>query len=100
MADPAISPPEAAPSPVLDQSRRQLEALLDVSKIIAQHRDLNALFRELATRLHSVVESDFLTLVLHDPEKNVMRMHVLESREETEKRIGLEDTVIASHFVS
>ena len=62
MADPTISLPEAAPSPVLDHSRRQLEALLDVSKIIAQHRDLKTLFHELAERLHSVVESDFLAL--------------------------------------
>ena len=96
MADPAISPPEAAPAPAPDHSRRQLEALLDVSEIIAQHRDLNTLFHELATRLHSVVESDFLTLVLHDPERNVMRLHVLESRMETEKTIGFEHPVDAS----
>src|SRR6516225_37983 len=93
MADPAISLPEAAPSPVADHSRRQLEALLDVSEIIAQHRDLNALFHELATRLRSVVDSDFLTLVLYDPEKHVMRLHVLESRVETEKHVGLEHPV-------
>jgi len=93
MADSMISPPEAAPSPVLDHSRRQLEALLDVSEIIAQHRDLNTLFHELASRLHSVVDSDFLTLVLHDPEKNVMRLHVLESRVETDKVVGLEHPV-------
>jgi len=91
MADSAISPPEAAPA--RGQSRHQLEALLDVSEIIAQHRDLNALFHELATRLHSVVESDFLSLVLHDPEKNVMRLHVLESRIETGKVVGLEHPV-------
>jgi formate hydrogenlyase transcriptional activator len=96
MADPAISPPEAAPAPVLDHSRRQLEALLDVSEIIAQHRDLNTLFHELATRLHSVVDSDFLTLVLHDPDKNVMRLHVLESRVHTEKTIGFEHAVDTS----
>src|SRR5712671_327052 len=80
MADPTtIISPEPAPSQALDHSRRQLEALLDVSKIIAQHRDLKNLFHELAERLHSVVESDFLALVLHDPEKNVMRLHVLET---------------------
>jgi formate hydrogenlyase transcriptional activator len=90
MADPAFSPPEADPSPVLDHSRRQLEALLDVSEIIAQHRDLTTLFHELAVRLHSVVESDFLTLVLHDPVKNVMRLHVLETREESGKPLGME----------
>jgi formate hydrogenlyase transcriptional activator len=90
MADPAFPPPEADPSPVLDHSRRQLEALLDVSEIIAQHRDLRTLFHELAVRLHSVVESDFLTLVLHDPVKNVMRLHVLETREESDKPLGME----------
>src|SRR6516162_768102 len=93
MADPTILPPEEAPSPVADHSRRQLEALLDVSEIIAQHRDLNALFHELATRLRSVVQSDFLTLVLYDPEKHVMRLHVLESRVETEKHVGREHPV-------
>jgi formate hydrogenlyase transcriptional activator len=93
MADPAITAPEAAPSPVLEHSWRQLEALLDVSEIIAQHRDLNTLFRELAARLNSVVQSDFLALVLHDPEKKVMRLHVLESHLETEKAVGTEHPV-------
>jgi formate hydrogenlyase transcriptional activator len=98
MADPTISPPEAAPSPVLDHSRRQLEALLDVSEIIAQHRDLTTLFHELAVRLRSVVESDFLTLVLHDPVKNVMRLHVLETRleHESSKVPGMEHPVQGS----
>src|SRR5438309_2391797 len=96
MADPTISPPEAVPSPVLDHSRRQLEALLDVSEIIAQHRDLKTLFHELALRLHSVVDSDFLTLVLHDPAKNVMRLHVLETRLETDKPLGMEHPVDGS----
>src|SRR5215467_10171917 len=96
MADPALPPPEAHPSPVLDHSRRQLEALLDVSEIIAQHRDLGTLFHELAVRLHSVVESDFLTLVLHDPATNAMRLHVLEMREESRKSPGMEHPVEGS----
>ena len=91
MADPTtIVSPEAAATPVLDHSRRQLEALLDVSEIIAQHRDLKTLFHELAARLHSVVESDFLTLVLHDPVKNTMRLHVLETRVQSDKPVGTE----------
>ncbi len=90
MADLTNSPPEAAPSPVHEQSRRQLEALLDVSKIIAQHRDLKTLFHELALRLRPVVESDFLALVLHDPAKNVMRLHVLETEVATAKPVGTE----------
>src|SRR5215471_21101755 len=90
MGDPTVIPPEAVPSPVPDHSRRQLEALLDVSKIIAQHRDLKTLFHELALRVRPVVESDFLALVLHDPVKNVMRLHVLETEVETAKPVGTE----------
>jgi len=94
--DLTISPPEAVLSPVLDHSRRQLEALLDVSEIIAQHRDLETLLHELAVRLHSVVDSDFLTLLLYDPVKNVMRLHVLETRTETGKPLGMEHPVDGS----
>ena len=96
MADFSTVPPAEVPSPVQDHSRRQLEALLDVSEIIAQHRDLTALFHELAARLRPVVESDFLTLVLHDPKRNVMRLHVLESRVEREKTVGFEHPVDGS----
>ncbi len=64
MADPVISPPEVTFTSPLEHSRRQLEALLEVSEAIAQQRDLPALFHDLAGRLHSVVDFDFLTLVL------------------------------------
>src|SRR5579864_942895 len=90
MADPAISPPEPTPAAPLEHSRRQLEALLEVAESIAQHRDLAALFHDLAERLHSVVDFDFLTLVLHDPVRNVMRLHILETRLPTPVKTGSE----------
>ncbi|HLZ50152.1 MAG TPA: sigma 54-interacting transcriptional regulator [Candidatus Acidoferrum sp.] len=93
MADPAVSPPEPAPAAPLEQSRRQLEALLEVAESIAQHRDLTALFHDLAERLHSVVDFDFLTLVLHDPVRNVMRLHILETRLPTPAKTGSETPV-------
>ena len=65
----------------LDSSRRQFEALLEVSETIAQQHELKALFHELAERLHSVLQFDFLGLVLHNPSKNTMRLHVLETRD-------------------
>ena len=71
------------PSP-LDSSSRQFEALLEVSEAIAQQHDLNALFHQLAERLHFVLQFDFLGLVLHDPSKNIMRLHVLETRGNTD----------------
>ncbi len=90
MADPVVSPPEVALSAPLEHSRRQLEALLEVSEAIAQQRDLPALFHDLAGRLHCVVDFDFLTLVLHDPARNVMRLHILETRIPSEKPTGTE----------
>jgi formate hydrogenlyase transcriptional activator len=93
MADPAILPPEPTPAAPLEHSRRQLEALLEVAESIAQHRDLAALFHDLAERLHCVVEFDFLTLVLHDPDRNVMRLHILETRLPTPVKTGSESPV-------
>ena len=90
MADPAISPPEVTSTTPLEHSRRQLEALLEVAESIALHRDLAALFHDLAERLHCVVDFDFLTLVLHDPVRNVMRLHILETRLPTPVKTGSE----------
>src|SRR5262249_61185549 len=42
-------------------------ALLAVSEAIVSHRDLSALFHELAGRLHEVVRFDYLALILHEP---------------------------------
>src|SRR5712664_1313589 len=88
MPDPVITAPETGLSAPAEHSRRQLEALLEVSEAIAQQRDLRALFHDLATRLHSVVEFDFLTLILHDPVRNVMRLHILETDHPTDAPIG------------
>src|SRR5580700_7882744 len=56
----------------------QYPALLAVSEAIASHRDLSALFHELAGRLQQVVRFDYLGLYLHQAEGNTMRLHVLE----------------------
>src|SRR5271156_676477 len=90
MADPVTFLPELALTAPVDHSRRQLEALLEVSEAIAQQRDLPALFHDLSERLHSVVDCDFLALTLYDAERNVMRLHVLETRHPSEKRAGSE----------
>jgi formate hydrogenlyase transcriptional activator len=60
-------------------SREQSRALLEVSESIASHHDLEGLFDELAERLQAVVGFDFVTLVLHDPAANVMRLRILRS---------------------
>src|SRR3984893_5185228 len=80
---------KAAPSQTLS-SRSQ--ALLQVAEAIAHHRDLSELFHDLAARLHDVAHFDYLNLVLHDPERQVMRLHLLEALREkpTQLRVGLE----------
>ena len=62
----------------LADASRQYQALLEVSQSVASHRDLTALFRDLVERLPRVVSFDSLWLVLHDPARNRMRLHVLE----------------------
>jgi formate hydrogenlyase transcriptional activator len=93
MAEPVIFPPEPALTAPVDHSRRQLEALLEVSEAIAQQRDLPALFHDLSERLHNVVDFDFLALTLYDSARNVMRLHVLETRQPTDKRAGSESGI-------
>ena len=72
---------EIAPSSPLAQPVRQFEALLEVSETIAQQRDLKLLFHELSNRLNAVLQFDFLGLILHDPARGTMRLHILESHE-------------------
>src|SRR6202163_2961095 len=71
----------------------QYQALLEVAEAIAQHRDLRELFHELAARLHRVVEFDYLSLILHDAVRNVMRLHILEAEEPRKIRPGAEFAV-------
>jgi formate hydrogenlyase transcriptional activator len=57
----------------------QYQALLEVAEAISVHRDLHELFRDLAQRLPRVVHVNFVGLSLHDPERNVMRLHTLQA---------------------
>src|SRR5258708_17398862 len=59
------------------------QALLAVSEAIVAHRDLSALFHELAGRLHQVVRFDYLGLVLHEATSNTLRIRFLEGPEPT-----------------
>jgi len=59
------------------RSRDQLRLLFEVSEAIASHRDLTELFRDLARRLPTIVPFEVIALFLHDPDKNVMRLHMI-----------------------
>ena len=79
-----IAPQEA------DPQYNQCQALLDISEAIAAHRDLNELFRDLAKRLPRIVPFDYLNLVLHNPARNVMTLHVLVAPEPSTIKPGQE----------
>ena len=56
----------------------------------AAHRDLDDLFQDLAHRLPRIVPFDFINLVLHDPARQVMRLHLLVAPEPSTIKAGLE----------
>ena len=71
-------------------SREQYRTLLEVAEAIAVHRDLGELFHDLAQRLPRIVPFDYINLVLHDPTRNVMRLHLLVVPEPSTISPGLE----------
>ncbi len=68
---------------------QQYRALLAVAEAIISHRDLHALFHDLADRIRRVVSFDYLLLVLHDKARDSMRLHVLESSQPTSAQEGM-----------
>src|SRR5688572_13907156 len=75
---------------VPSHDRKRLALLAEVSESIASHRDLNALFRDLAQRLPRVVPFDYINLVLHDPSRNAMRLRLLVAPPEATIQAGEE----------
>src|SRR2546422_5355683 len=57
--------------------------LLDVSHATASHRDLKSLLCDLSGLLRRVAHFDRLAIVLHDPERDLMRLHTIVSVEPT-----------------
>src|SRR5438094_6117755 len=57
--------------------------LLDVLHATASHRDLQSLLCDLAGLLRRIAHFDRLAIVLHDPERDLMRLHTIVSIEPT-----------------
>ena len=57
---------------------RQYQALADVAEAVAANRDLASLLQDLKGRLKLVVRFNAVQIVLHDPERDVMRRYFLE----------------------
>ena len=65
-------------------------ALLGVSSAIASHRTLEDLFTDLAHRLHPIIDFSYLSVLLYDSARNVMRVHILDSEGPDSVRPGME----------
>lgn len=76
---------------ILDRERLRL--LLQVSESIAAHRDLKMLFNELGRQLPAVVPFEYIGLILHDPVRNVMRIHAIATDRAERIPDGLELTM-------
>src|SRR5581483_7263304 len=69
--------------------------LIEVAEAISRHGDLPSLLHDLAARLRQVASFQSLWLVLHDDERNTMRMHILETADRTARDVherGMDDS--------
>jgi formate hydrogenlyase transcriptional activator len=80
----------AAAQAQLSHQADRLRLLLQVSESVASHQNLNELIRDLAQRLPRVVPFDYINLTLHDPVRNVMRLHLLVAPEDGTVQPGFE----------
>ncbi len=90
VAEPGVEKPSGRDGEGIAAAPRTVphhQSLLDVSQTILQHRDLAALFRELAVQLRAIVPFDFLNLVLYDASTNTMRLHILETAMDVEPHV-------------
>jgi hypothetical protein len=75
---------------------QRYEVLLGVLESITRHDDLTELFHDLAQRLRLVVPFDFITVVLYEPAENVMRLHIMESEQPQQVRLGPDTSPVES----
>src|SRR5688572_27789858 len=59
-------------------SSARLEALLQISDTITGTRDFKDLLHLLAPTLKQALDFDYVAVLLHEPETNIMRLHVIE----------------------
>lgn len=76
-----------------DTLAERYQALLEVAETISAHRDLHDLCRNLAERLPRVVHVNFVGLSLHDPARNVMRLHTVQANVPADLVGGHEEVV-------
>ncbi len=65
------------------------EALLRVNDVISRYQDLSELFRHIAVCLRSIVPFEVIAIGLHDKERDLMRLTLLDAAIETPLGVGI-----------
>lgn len=66
-------------APPTDSVSQRLRTLVEISQSILLHRDLADLLDDLALRLQPVAPFDLVSVILHDPATERMRLHMVRS---------------------
>lgn len=83
-------------TPQSEAAAQKYLALVQVSSVIASHRDLAELFDKLAECLQQLLGFHYLMVALHDDSRGVMQLHVLHSWRKKMDTRGLEFPVDGS----
>jgi len=73
-----------------ESEAREYRTLLEVSRAIGSHTTLADFFHALVKGLQPLVDFDFLSVSLFDPDRNVMRVHALDSAIDSPLKAGME----------
>ena len=79
-----------------DIQQQQYLTLLDLSKALTLHRSLSDLLHDLAERLTNLFDFNYLSVILHDGQQNVMRLHMIETTEPTLRELPAEINIEGS----
>jgi formate hydrogenlyase transcriptional activator len=71
-----------------EKTALKLKALGEMCHAIASHRDLSKVFTALSPHISQLLPSHYVSVVLHDEQRGVMRLHVLHSSESTPDWLG------------
>jgi formate hydrogenlyase transcriptional activator len=67
----------------LARERDRLQVLLEINNLLVSTRDVTALFRGIVSSLKNVIQHDYTSLALLDPNSGLMKIHALDSPVQT-----------------
>jgi formate hydrogenlyase transcriptional activator len=81
----------------LEEIVQRYKTLVEISRAIASNQNQTELFSELAHHLRQVIRFDYLSVILHEPAHNVMRLYLLEGARHKNIEPGAEFSVEESY---